>query len=129
MDYARRPVSPRRIGYQNAVLTLIAAILGLGLVERAGSPTLPESAANAQPASDPDQGGLSNKLEQGKQIIGELHSISGRMDRIESLLTRGLSVKVTEMPPLKLPPEARARPEGDKPKPDSKVEVKPPEPK
>jgi hypothetical protein len=127
MDYAHRPAPARRNGYQNAVLTLIAAFLGLGLVERAGSPALPESAANAQPTIDPDQGGLSNRLEQGKQMINELHAMNTRLERIESLLSRGLSVKVTEMPPLKLPPEAHAKPEGEKSKPESKVEVKPAE--
>ena len=126
MDHAHRPASARRTGYQNAVLTLIAAFLGLGLLERAGSPALPESVAAAQPGTDPDQGGLSNKLEQGKQIINELHAIGVRMDRLEAQISRGLSVKVTEMPALKLPPEAHAKPDGDaKPKPESKVEVKP----
>lgn len=127
MDHAHRPAFARRNGYQNAVLTLIAAFLGLGLVERSGSPALPESAANAQPTIDPDQGGLSNKLEQNKQIIGELHGIAGRLDRIESMLSRGLSVKVTDMPPLKMPPEARAKADAEKTKPETKVEVKPAE--
>jgi hypothetical protein len=126
MDYPHRPAPVRRNGYQNAVLTLIAAFLGLGLVEKAGSPALPESVANAQPSIDPDQGGLSNKLEQGKQMINELHSIGLRMDRIESMLSRGVSVKVTEMPPLKLPPEARPKADAEK-KADTKIDVKPAE--
>jgi hypothetical protein len=117
----------RRIGYQNAVLTLIALCLGVGLVERAAAPGLTEpAAAHAQPAGD-DQGGLSNKLEQGKQMISELHAIGVRLDRLEAKLSSGISVKVTEMPPLKLPPEARPKADGEKPKAESKIEVKPAE--
>jgi hypothetical protein len=112
----------RRIGYQNAVLTLIAAFLGIGLVERG---VLPEPApASAQP-SDPDQGGLANALEQRKQIITELRLMNSRLDRIEAKLTSGLSVKVTDMPVLKLPPEARAGDKDKTPRPDSHVDVKP----
>ena len=48
-------------------------------------------------------GGLSNALEQRKQIIAELRTLNARMERIESKLAAGLNVKVTDMPALKLP--------------------------
>jgi hypothetical protein len=116
----------RRIGYQNAVLTLIAAFLGVGLLERATLPALTEpAAASAQP--DPDQGGLTNALEQRKQIIAELRAMNVRLDRIESKIVNGLSVKVTEMPPLKLPGDAKGEGKDKSAKPESKVEVKPAE--
>src|SRR5438132_1658481 len=94
----------RRIGYQNAVLTLIAAFLGIGLVERATVPALTEPApAAAQP--DPDQGGLANALDQRKQIIAELRSANSRLDRIEAKLAGNLNVRVVDMPPVKVSPE------------------------
>ena len=115
----------RRIGYQNAVLTLIAAFLGIGLVERGNLPAVTEPAGAAAQPSDPDQGGLANAIEQRKQIIAELRQMNGRLDRIESKLASGLSVKVTEMPALKLPAEGRKPETAERTRPDSKVEVKP----
>jgi len=121
--------APRRNGYQNAMLTAIAVLLGLGAIDRhAGSGdrvdrlTAPESAM-AQPQTD---GGLANKLDQNKQMIAELHSLNGKLERIEAKLNGGLSVKVTDMPPLRLPPDAKAKAgeKGDA-KPDAKVDVKP----
>lgn len=115
----------RRIGYQNAVLTVIAGVLTLGLVERAGQPSIAApSAANAQP-SGPEQGGLMNAMEQRKTMIAELRAMNARLDRIESKLAGGLTVKVSEMPPIKLPPETRASGETKERKPETLVEVKP----
>ena len=106
--------------YQNAVLTAIALLLGLGLAERAGgSPWAGPDAAMAQ--EQPEAGGLSNALEQRKQIIAELRAVNGRLERIEARLAGKLEVKVVDMPPLKLPPEAKPKPERQEPKaPESK---------
>jgi hypothetical protein len=121
--------APRRSGYQNAMLSAIAVLLALGLVERhAGSGDRldrlmgPESAL-AQPSSE----GLTNKLDQNKQIIAELQKLNGKMDRIEAKLSGPLTVKVTDMPPIKLPADVKGKAEkGDAdPKPEPKVEVKP----
>src|SRR5690349_20521985 len=97
--------APRRTGYQNAMLTAIAGLLALGVIDRhVGSGdgvdrlTGPETAL-AQPASD---GGLTNKLDQNKQIISQLQLLNGKLDRIEAKLSGPLTVKVTDMPPLKL---------------------------
>jgi hypothetical protein len=97
----------RRLGYQNAALTAIAALLGLNLVNGGGI-TAP-SAASAQPENE-GMGGLISAGEQRKVIIAELRGIGGRLDRIESKLAAGgVSVKVTDMPALKLPPELLKR--------------------
>ncbi|MFN0133563.1 MAG: hypothetical protein ACKVW3_13675 [Phycisphaerales bacterium] len=108
--------APRTRGYQNAVLTLIALMVGVGLVERqlTPGPLSGPASASAQGPGDPDQGGLTNALEQRKIIIAELRTLNAKMERLESKLASGLSVKVTDMPPLKLPPEAKAKPEAGK---------------
>ena len=124
--------APRRTGYQNAMLSAIAVLLALGVIDRhAGSRdrldrlTGPD-AALAQPQTE---GGLANRLDQNKQMIAELHSVNSKLERIEAKLSSGLSVKVTEMPALKFPADPKAKADksdanGDA-KPDSKVEVKP----
>ncbi len=111
--------SLRRGGYQNAMLTAIAALLALGVIDRhAGS----GDAALAQPSGNGP--GLTNQLDQNKQMITELRTLNGKMDAIVAKLNSGLSVKVTEMPALKLPADVKAKAEkGDKPEPQ--VEVKP----
>jgi hypothetical protein len=88
----------RRVGYQNAVLTAIAVLLALGVVDRQGR-MLEPSAAQAQPE------GLSNALDQRKQIIAELRAMNGRLERIESKFAAGVDVRVKDMPPVKFPPE------------------------
>ena len=124
--------APRRSGYQNAMLTAIAALLAIGVVDRhSGSGdgldrlTAPR-AAQAQPQTE---GGLANHLDQNKQMIAELRNLNAKLERIEAKLTSGLSVKVTDMPPLKLPADVKGKAEkGDAkpdPKPEPKVEVKP----
>jgi hypothetical protein len=117
------PSTERRscFGYQNAVLTAIAVLLGLGLAERAGdgSALTGPAAASAQ-SEQPESGGMTNALEQRKQIIGELRTANLRLERIEARLNGRLEVRVTDMPPLRLPPEA-------KPKPADRGEPKPAE--
>ena len=114
----------RRNGYQNAMLTAIAVLLALGVIDRgtgnAASGLAQPSSASAQP--QPTEGGMTNRLEQNKQIIAELQKMNSRLERIESKLSSGLSVKVTDMPPMKMP--ADAKPKGEA-APQS-VEVKPP---
>jgi len=110
--------APRRIGYQNAMLTAIALILAVGALE--GGVLTQPPAAQAQPQND---GGLTSALEQRKQIIAELRTLNSKMDRIESKLNSGISVKITDMPPLKLPPDAKAKAERGDAKPG--VEVRP----
>ncbi|QOI99013.1 MAG: hypothetical protein HRU70_00290 [Phycisphaeraceae bacterium] len=90
--------------YRNAALTAIAVLLGV-IALKPSVPDLVPSAFASQPGSEPT--GLSNALEQRKQMIAELRSISSRLDQLDGKITRGLSVKVTEMPELKLPVDLR----------------------
>jgi hypothetical protein len=101
------PGVKRPRGYQNLMLTAIAGAMVIGLVDRSTTALSPAPAL-AQ-ADQPDGGGLMNALEQRKQIIAELRLLNSKIDRVEARLNNGLSVKVTEMPPLKLPPEPRPR--------------------
>jgi hypothetical protein len=119
--------APRRSGYQNAILTAIAVLLALGLVERhAGSGDNLDRLMSPQAAlAQPSEGGLTNKLDQNKQIIAELQKLNGKMDRIEAKLSGPLTVKVTDMPPIKLPADVKGKAENNEPKPEPKVEVKP----
>lgn len=100
-----------RRSYTNAALTVIALFLGVIAVDHlsAGAP-----AANAQqlrsspPSSDASEGGMISAQEQRKQMITELKGMGQRLDRIEAALHKGISVKVTEMPELRLPKDALA---------------------
>lgn len=91
----------------NLSLAAVAGVLGL-LVVSGGHHDAPvqfEPIANAQqPADDGEQGRIS-AAEQRKQIIAELKSIQTRIEKLEGVLAKGISVRVTEMPPR----------EGDKP--------------
>ena len=95
----------RRLGYQNACLTAIAVLLGLGMIERHAGTALEPASANAQPQAQPAEGGLGNALEQRKVMIAELRAMNARLDRIEAKLNGGMDVRVKDMPPMKLPPE------------------------
>jgi hypothetical protein len=98
----------RRLGYQNAVLTVIAVLLGLSALERQTGRSIELPAASAQPGQ-PEAGGLTNAIEQRKVMINELRAMNGRLDRIETRLNGNMEVKVKDMPPLKLPPEVLKR--------------------
>ena len=106
----RRPFARNANGYQNAVLTAIALLLTLGLVERGGELTTP-SRAQAQP----DRGGMTNDLEQRQQIIAELQKINSRLERMESKLASGINVEVTSMPAMKVEEPKPVKPKADEP--------------
>jgi hypothetical protein len=88
-----------RLSYHNAVLTAIAVFLGLLVLDRYTSVDAGGSEALAQ--SSPPQ--MVSAAEQRKQIIQELKQISTRLQRLESRLDREMSVKVTDMPEIKIP--------------------------
>lgn len=92
--------------YQNTVLTVIAVLLAANMLGRPGAITEPAAAHAQVGGSDP--GGMTNALEQRKQMINELRQIGSRLDRIESKINGGLNVKVTEMPPLRMPTDQRS---------------------
>jgi hypothetical protein len=84
--------------YRNAVLTVIAVFLGLLVLDRFTSDD-----AGARAMAQQSQPQLVSAAEQRKQIIQELKQLSSRLERLESRLNRELTVKVTEMPEIKLP--------------------------
>lgn len=84
------------------VLTVIAVLLAALVFERQSS-IIDPAAAHAQGAQ---QGGMTNALEQRKQMIAELRQMNNRLERIESRMNAGLNVRVTDMPPLRLPADA-----------------------
>jgi hypothetical protein len=91
---------PRRIGYLNAVLTVIAVMLGMLVVDPvAFSP----AAAVAGPGED-NPTGLVSAADQRKMIISELKKLTTKMESLESTIKSGsISVKVTEMPEITVP--------------------------
>ncbi len=117
----RRPA----FGYQNAVLSAIAVILAVGLIDRRSGGEL-TSLPQAQAQVQPDQGGMTNALEQRKVMIADLKAINARLERIEAKLNSGISVKVTSMPPVQVnnPPETR-KPKNDDAKSDKNEVSKP----
>lgn len=55
-------------------------------------------------AAQPESGGSPfNSGDQRKQIIDQLKDVNQRLGRLENQLTKGISVKVTEMPAMKEP--------------------------
>lgn len=108
------PITIRRPSarlYTNAALTVIAGVLVLNWL---ATPSDFVGRANAQPADDmeiapDDPSGRISAAEQRKQMIQELRGLSARMERIESALTRGINVKVTDMPAMKQSAEKPAK--------------------
>ena len=77
-----------RTTYTNAVLTAIAAFLGLLAIDRFVDRAAPlESVAMAQPEDEPGGGALVSAAEQRKQIIAELRNLGKRLDKLEARLT------------------------------------------
>lgn len=84
----------------------VVALVGLGTVLGSMLSTQP-STAHAQvgivggvgntPAAGENQG-LVSAADQRKTMIDELRAMSSRMERLEALLSKGLTVKVSEMP-------------------------------
>lgn len=94
----------RRTTYLNGVLTVIAALLALLVVDRVGEGPVGTMAMAGPPTGEPDpKGGLVSAADQRKQIILELRALGKRLEQVEAQLKGGLSVKVTEMPELRLP--------------------------
>ncbi len=100
----------RKSGYLNGVLTVIAILLlalALGGVGQDPGPAA-GSALAAQPDDEPNlpgEGGLIGAGEQRKMMLTELRALRAKMDHLEAMLAKGISVKVTEMPEIKIPKE------------------------
>ncbi len=96
----------RKDGYRNGVLTAIALLLGVLVLGQAGGPSQ-AGAGQVQHAGQvltpPEGGGMISAAEQRKMILRELYALRRQMEEIRALLNKGLSVKVTEMPEIRLP--------------------------
>lgn len=96
--------------YTNTALTAIAVMLGVIAVNMSGGDELFSSKVHAQPQTftaagtpeDASQGGFVSAAEQRKIMIAELRNMAARLERVESLLSKGVSVKVTDMPPVNI---------------------------
>jgi hypothetical protein len=112
------PANPART-YTNAALTVIAGLLAVGVFQRSDGQASLLPAALAQPAdaefNADDPSGRISAAEQRKVIISELRGIAARMERIESRLTSGLAVKVTDMPPVRVAEPRAERPAPERP--------------
>ncbi len=90
--------------YLNAILTVNAALMGLLVVNTITPLREFEAVSQAQFAAAgamdgvEDPSGRISAAEQRKQIIAEIRQVSGRVERVEQILSRGLNVKVTELP-------------------------------
>lgn len=96
--------------YHNAVLTVVALLLGalvIGRFDREPSASVTLAQATPPPRaawSDPEEAGAAARVsaaEQRKAIIAQLKDVSSRLDRIEATLKAGLDVRVKEMPASK----------------------------
>jgi len=100
-SHSMTPAKPRRTLVTAAAGFLGAAILLLPLII-----TSPQS-AEAQPVtrvteSGEDMGGRISAAEQRKEMISVLKNLSTRLERLETSISRGISVKVTDMPAIRV---------------------------
>jgi len=99
----------RRTKYLNAILTVNALLLTALVADRllGGDQSGRAAAGSPAPASaQPDTGdgsGMLSGAEQRKQQYMEMKKMNAHLEKIEAKLNAGVSVKVTEMPELKLP--------------------------
>ena len=96
-----------RSRYLNGVLTVIAGLLALQVLDGATSPGrlagAVEAEARAQGGDQPSEGGLVSAADQRKIMIAELKRLGAKLDAIDARLKAGLAVKVTDMPEIKMP--------------------------
>lgn len=93
--------------YTNGVLTAIAALLGVIVLQQANTPGVQGTAlaqvgvVGEKTSSEETATGLISAAEQRKAIIAELKNVNDRLSAIEGALAKGISVKVTSMPAQK----------------------------
>jgi hypothetical protein len=94
----------RRRGYSNLMLTMIAALLAINLVDRATSTegSIAGVATQAHAQQNQPGGELVSAAQQRKMMIAEIRSLSERVDRLDKTVRAGINVKVTEMPRVRL---------------------------
>jgi hypothetical protein len=114
--------------YANTLLTLMAGFVIAMMLDRGQGSLI--SVADAQHAQQPatrggdgDDGGMVSAAEQRKVMIAELRSLNSRMEHMEAVLAKPMSVKVIDMPPIKLQDQPDR---GDKDKKDDRKSDKKP---
>jgi len=128
------PTRQQRL-FTNTILALIAGLLFAMMLDRGQGSLISQANAQHQPvqtvrggssggsnsASNDEPGEGTERVtaaDQRKVMIAELRSLNARMEHVESVLSKGLTVKVSEMPPMQFPAD-----KGDK-KADSKPDAK-----
>jgi hypothetical protein len=106
------PAVPSRVPYTNAILTVIAVLLGVIVLDRAvvragaGEAGLLGGPSAAKAESGPDDedvvGARVSAADQRKVIIAELRNLSHKLDTIDTRLGKGLNVKVIDMPAVRM---------------------------
>lgn len=90
-----------RTPYRNAVLTGIAIMMAMLVADRAGVAPGP-AAAHASGEQQPERGTLMNAADQRKQMIAELARLNQAVSRLEAKIAKGLEVRVTDMPEVRV---------------------------
>jgi len=89
-------------GYTNTILTAIALLLGgvvLGHFAQSGSPALSSAGASGPPAKG---GGFVSPADQRITMINELRNLGRKVESLEASLSKGINVRVTDMPPVRV---------------------------
>lgn len=113
--------------YANTLLTLMAGFVLAMMLDRGQGSLI--SIADAQHAQQPSSRGgdgdegMVSAAEQRKVMIAELRSLNSRMEHMEAVLAKPMSVKVIDMPPIKLQDQPD---KGDKDKKDDRKNDKKP---
>jgi hypothetical protein len=114
--------------YLKVILTANAVLLGVLALNGAGlSLTSVSRAEHEQPRSnEADEGGRVSAAEQRKTMIAQLATLTQKVERLESLMARGVPVRVMEMPAgFSSKGEAKAdEKDKDKGKPEGRAEIK-----
>ncbi|MCB9846226.1 MAG: hypothetical protein H6811_09600 [Phycisphaeraceae bacterium] len=97
----------RNRSYVNGVLTVIALLLGVLALDRLAGGLGPASAQAQTGRNEPNSGGMVSAADQRKVIIREIKDLRGQIEAMQATLSRGLDVRVTDMPEIKLPKEDR----------------------
>ncbi|MFU8829702.1 MAG: hypothetical protein ACNA8P_09750 [Phycisphaerales bacterium] len=99
MDKHSHSTDHSRPGYQNRILTVIAVLLALLVVQRAD---LMPGAGDAHAFQSREPQAPPNAAVQRVKMIQELEKIERRMDSIEKKLSGPLNVNVLSMPVVKV---------------------------
>lgn len=95
----RRPIPA------NGLLLVVAAMLGVLILDRIDERALRGHGSVAMASSQPEAtGSLISAADQRKQIIAEVRAISQRLASMEQRLAKPIQVKVIEMPMQKEKP-------------------------